>query len=212
MLIIGAKGFAKEVLEVVHQNNDLEKLVFYDDVNEDVHGLLYEKFPILKHLEDAENYFTTTDKKFTIGIGNPILREKVYEKFIAIGGEFTSVVSCHSEIGSYGISIGDGCIIMGGVRISNDVKIGKGTMVYYNSVITHDVEIGKFAELSPNVSILGRAKIGNYTHIATGAIVFPDVKIGNNVIVGAGSLVTRDLPDNCTAVGIPAKIIKYGEH
>ncbi|MFZ2430593.1 MAG: hexapeptide transferase, partial [Lutibacter sp.] len=35
MLVIGAKGFAKEVLEVVHQLNELENLVFYDDVNKD---------------------------------------------------------------------------------------------------------------------------------------------------------------------------------
>jgi acetyltransferase-like isoleucine patch superfamily enzyme len=34
------------------------------------------------------------------------------------------------------------------------------------------------------------------------------MKIGKNVIVGAGSLVTKDVPDNCMVVGIPAKIIK----
>ena len=36
----------------------------------------------------------------------------------------------------------------------------------------------------------------------------PNVKIGNYVIVGDGAVVNKDLPDNCIAVGIPAKIIK----
>ena len=35
MLIIGAKGFAKEVLEILHQNGQTENLCFYDDVNDD---------------------------------------------------------------------------------------------------------------------------------------------------------------------------------
>ena len=40
MLIIGAKGFAKEVLEILHQKNDLQNIVFYDDVNDDIGDLL----------------------------------------------------------------------------------------------------------------------------------------------------------------------------
>ncbi|MDX9705013.1 MAG: NeuD/PglB/VioB family sugar acetyltransferase [Weeksellaceae bacterium] len=211
MLVIGAGGFAKEILEIVHQNNELDNLCFYDDVNIDAPQKLYNKFPVLKSIDEVEEYFKTVDNRFTIGIGNPFLRYKLFEKFSKVNGKLTSVISKFSEIGDYGVSIGDGCNILGGVKISNDVKIGKGTMIYYNSVITHDVEIGEFVEISPNVNVLGKAKIGNKTHIATGAIIFPDLKIGDNVIVGAGSIVTKNLPNNCTVIGSPAKIIKKGE-
>lgn len=208
MLIAGAKGFAKEVLEIVHQKGELDRLVFYDDVNDYSEALLYDRFPILQNVEQAVDYFGTVDQRFTIGIGNPALRTKLSEKFINAGGQLTSVISIQSEIGSYGVEIEAGCIIMGGVRVSNDVTIGRGSMIYYNSVITHDVEIGDFVEISPSVTILGRAQIGHHSHIATGAIIFPDVMIGQHVIVGAGSVVTRDVPDYCTVVGSPAKIIK----
>lgn len=208
MLIAGAKGFAKEVLEVFHQKGETENLCFYDDVSENFPDLLYDRFKVLKSESEAKNYFENTDNQFAIGIGNPKLRFRLYEKFTGIGGRFSSAISTFSEIGSFGVEIGEGCIILGGVKISNDVKIGKGTMIYYNSVITHDVKIGDFCEISPSVNILGRAEIGNFTHIATGAVIFPDVKIGNHVIIGAGSVVTKDVPDNCTVVGIPAKIIK----
>ena len=61
MIIVGAKGFAKEVLEVLHQLNQLDHLVFYDDVNEDAPAFLYEKFPILRTKEAAAYYFKTVD-------------------------------------------------------------------------------------------------------------------------------------------------------
>ena len=44
MLIIGAKGFAKEVLEIFHELNQLEDIAFYDDLNSDIGNFLYDKF------------------------------------------------------------------------------------------------------------------------------------------------------------------------
>jgi sugar O-acyltransferase (sialic acid O-acetyltransferase NeuD family) len=208
MLIIGAKGFAKEVLEICHQNNDLADLAFYDDVNDDVKGFLYEKFPVLKNIQDAENYFKTIDEKFTIGIGNPKLRKKLTDRFIEIAGKLTSTISLKADIGSYGIKIGEGANILDGVKISNDVKIGIASIIYYNSIITHDVKIGDFVEISPDVKILGRASIGDFCQLGAGSIILPDIKIGNNVIIGAGAVVTKNIPDNCVAVGVPSRIIK----
>lgn len=207
MLIIGAKGFAKEILEVCHQNNEIENLSFYDDVNEDITGKLYEKFPILKSIEEAEDYFKNIDNRFTIGIGNPNLREKLYKKFIALGGTFCSTIAPTSIIGHYGNSIKEGCNIMQTVIITNDIIVGKGVIINQLASIGHDVVIGNFVEICPNVSISGNCIIGDKTFIGTNAVVLPKVSIGNNVIIGAGSVVTKDLPDNCTAVGIPAKIL-----
>ncbi|CEJ68314.1 Putative acetyltransferase EpsM [Chryseobacterium oranimense G311] len=207
MLIVGAKGFAKEILEICHQKNELENLVFYDDVNESA-DLLYDRFPILKSIDTAEEYFRTIDRRFTLGLGNPYLRKKLVDKFINIGGELASTISIKADIGSYEIKIGEGANILDGVKISNDVVIGRASIIYYNSIITHDVKIGDFVEISPDVKILGRATIGNFCQLGAGTIILPDIKIGNNVIIGAGTVVTKDLPDNCTAVGIPSKIIK----
>jgi sugar O-acyltransferase (sialic acid O-acetyltransferase NeuD family) len=208
MLIVGAKGFAKEVLEVIHQMNELENLVFFDDVNDDIKGSLYEKFPILKTTEEASDYFKTIDNRFTIGIGNPILRKKLYDKFILLGGIFTSTVSPLASIGHYGNHIGIGSNIMTGTVITSDVHIERGTLINLNCTIGHDSIIGKFVELSPGVHISGNCIIGDYSVLGTNACVLPKLTIGKNVIIGAGSVVTKDLPDNCVAVGTPAKIIK----
>lgn len=211
MLIIGAKGFAKEVLEVTHQNNELKDLVFYDDVNEDIGEKLYNIFPILKSMDMAKHYFETVSNKFTIGIGNPILRKKLYDKFIAIGGEYTTTISTSTIIGNYNNSIELGCNIMQNVVITNDVTIKKGTIINQISSIGHDVIIGEFCEICPNVSISGNCFIDDLTFIGTGAIILPGIKIGKNVIIGAGAVVTKDIEDNSVAVGSPAKVIKINE-
>jgi acetyltransferase-like isoleucine patch superfamily enzyme len=44
--------------------------------------------------------------------------------------------------------------------------------------------------------------------IGAGAIILPGVKIGKMAIVGAGAVVTKDVPDNTTVVGIPAKAVR----
>lgn len=208
MIIIGAKGFAKEVLEVLHQLNQLDSLMFYDDINVTIPELLYGKFRVLKSIEEAATHFKLVDNRFTIGIGNPVLRKKIANKFEAAGGILSSTISPSALIGSYGNLIGDGCNIMAGAIISNDVTIGNGCIVYFNSILSHDCIVGNFVEISPNATLLGRCKIGSYTQIGANATILPNVTIGQNVIVGAGSVVTKDIPDNCIVVGVPAKISK----
>lgn len=209
MLIIGAKGFAKEVLEVCYQNNELKNLSFYDDKNNNTKGKLYEQFPILKSLEEAQNYFITVDKRFTIGIGNPSLRKKIFNKFTKIGGIYTSTISTSSIIGHYGNFIAEGCNIMQKVTITNDVHIEMGTIINQLCSIGHDVQIDEFVEICPGVSISGNCEIGNQSFIGTGAIILPGIIIGSNVVVAAGSVVTKDIPEKCMVAGLPAVIKKH---
>jgi len=81
-----------------------------------------------------------------------------------------------------------------GVVINSHAKVGGGTS------IQHCVTIG---ELS-----LGDAPvIGNNVHIGARAIILGNIRIGDNVKIGAGAVVLQSVPDNCTAVGVPARII-----
>lgn len=211
MLIIGAKGFAKEILEILHLRGELENLCFFDDVNDDVHGKLFGQFPILKTISEVQNYIENIDNRFSIGIGNSQLREKLFNKISTLGGKLTSTISPKADIGSYGIAIGEGANILDGAKISNSVKIGIAPIIYYNAIITHDCRIGDFCEISPAANILGRVNIGNKTQIGANAAILPDIKIGNNVTIGAGAVVTKNIPDNAVVVGVPAKIIKIKE-
>jgi sugar O-acyltransferase (sialic acid O-acetyltransferase NeuD family) len=208
MLILGAKGFAKEVLQIVYKNYSANTVAFYDDVNEDIGSFMYNKYPILKCEVEVKEFFEKFGNQFTIGIGGPKLRKMLYDKFTEIGGNFTSTISENAIIGSFGIEIGKGSNLMQNVVLTNDIFIGSGVIINQLSSIGHDVIINDFCEICPNVSISGNCEIGSYSFIGTGAIILPKVKIGKNVIIGAGAVVTADIPDNSVAVGTPAKVIK----
>lgn len=105
-----------------------------------------------------------------------------------------------------------------GVDIHPNSNIGCGIMVDHATGIV----IGETAELGDNSSIfhgvtLGgvgsdnekrHPKVGKNVLLSANSTILGDIKVGDNVKIGAGSVVLKDLPNNCTAVGIPAKVIK----
>lgn len=206
MLIVGAKGLAKEVLEIFHQRNELENLYFYDDVSMDAPAKLYGQFSVLRNIEQVARLFKT-DNRFVLGIGKPALRYELYHKFKDAGGELVSAISPLAQIGHYGTSIATGSIVMAGSIITNDVKIGMACLINPNCTISHDTIIGDFVEISPGAKITGHCIIGDFCIVGTNATLLPKIKLGNKVIVGAGAVVSRNVPDNITVAGVPAKEI-----
>ena len=204
MLIIGAKGLAKEVLEILHQRNELENIHFYDDVTANFPDYLYGSFPVLKKMDSVLELFKK-DNRFIIGIGNPKLRFQMYDSFKTEGGSLISAISPLAQSGHYGTTIGVGAIVMAGTVITNDVTIGINCLINPNCTISHDTVIGDFVEISPGVQITGHCQIGDYCNIGTNAILLPKIKLGNWVTVGAGAVVNKNVTEGRTVVGVPAK-------
>jgi len=207
MIIIGAKGFAKELFDVLDSLTETDNLVFFDNVSKDLPEFFLGKFVILRNIGSAEHYLKTIDNRFALGLGNPKLREKLTNVFESIGGKLTSVISPHAKIGTY-TKIGEGSTILPNAVISSGSEIGKGCLVYFNSMVTHDCFVGDFVEISPGATILGGVTFGNLSHIGSQAVILPKLTIGNNVIVGAGSVVTKNVIDNQVVLGVPARKIE----
>ncbi len=211
MVIVGAKGFAKEILEVLYSelNYSEEKLFFFDNVNKDLPDKLFAKFSILRNYKELVNFFELyKEEDFVLGLGVPAIRRQLFNEFVALGAKPFTLISKYARIGSFSNVIEEGTSIMQGSVITNNIKIGKACLINLNCTIGHDSVLGDFVELSPNVNISGNCTIGDLTSVGTNAVLIPGVSIGRNVVVGAGTVVTKDIPDNSVVVGVPGKVIK----
>ena len=209
MVIAGAKGLAKELLEILAAQQALKNLYFFDDVSEDAPRQLFGEFQVLHTLDEAKGIFEKTgDSSFALGLGNPMLRYKLYNAFLQIGGTLTSVISSKADIGKFDVSLQPGCCILPGVVITSSVSIGKGCLLNPNVTVSHDSTLGAFVEASPGAKVTGNCQIGDFSFLGTNSSILPKVKIGKNVVVGAGAVVTKDVPDNCMVAGVPAVIKK----
>lgn len=205
MIVIGAKGLAKEILQILEENEEVDNLAFFDDVNINEVSQLYDNYPILRTDLEVEEHFETDDR-FTLGLGNPKLRKELCARFEKLGGQLTSVIDKSTIKGNY-TKIEEGCTLMAGAKLSNGVKLGKALLAYYSVIITHDVEVGDFVELSPGCKLLGHVKVEDEVQVGAGAVILPRLRIGKGAIIGAGAVVTKDVQADAVMVGNPAKKI-----
>ena len=104
---------------------------------------------------------------------------------------------------------GEGSINCAGSLITVDVTIHEFVILNLGCTVGHDTEIGAYSSLMPSVNVSGEVEIGEGAYVGTGVKIINRLSIGEGTIVGAGAGVTGSLPACCTAVGIPAKPIKY---
>lgn len=111
--------------------------------------------------------------------------------------------------------------VLWGAVIPYQAEIGEGTILGYQGlgvVIHKNSKIGKNCIIRQHVTLGGGGgpdggvpSLGDNVNIGANAVILGNVHIGNNVSIGAGAVVLKDIPDNCVAVGIPARVIKIKE-
>lgn len=206
MVIVGAKGHAKEILAVLEDNQYSGEILFFDNVSKDLPMLMYGKFPVITSLLDAE-IALAGGAGFILGTGKPSVRKKLYETFCAFS-EPVSLLSRTALIGRHEVFLGKGLNVMFNAFISNHTRIGNGVLVNSGAYVHHDVEIGAFCELGPGARVLGGAKVGAGSFVGANGVVLPGITVGKQVVIGAGAVVNKNVPDNVVVVGVPAHEVK----
>ncbi len=114
--------------------------------------------------------------------------------------------------------ISQNCVRRTNIEIHPDATIGKRLFIDHGTgvVIGETTEIGDDCTIYQGVTLGGTGKdkgkrhptLGNHVMVGSGAKVLGPINIGNNVRIAAGAVVLNDIPDNCTAVGVPARVVR----
>ncbi|MCD8914594.1 acetyltransferase [Staphylococcus simulans] len=202
IFIIGNGGHAKVVKDVINASSKYQIAGHLDDAIKEKHmvdGLIYDS---LSNIDEYRNDFL-----FHIGIGNNLVREKIFEELDIKIEKFPVLIHPSAVIGS-SAQIGLGSVVMPNAVINAEAEIGNHVIVNTASVIEHDNKISDYTHVSPNATLTGNVTLGKYSQVGAGATIIPNKRVGKNVIVGAGATVISNIENSCIVAGTPAKLIR----
>lgn len=209
IVIIGAGGFGREVLDIfeaANEKKDVWEILGFIDDNPQMHSRRIMGYPVLGGLE----WFSRPDEKdvrTVIGVGDNKVRRKIAEKARSYGARFCNIIHPSTILTSH-VEAGEGVIIAAGCILTNNIKIRNHVIINLDVTIGHDTVIEDFVNLNPGVHINGNNKILEGAYVGSGAVTIQNITIGKWSIIGAGSVAIRNIPERSVAVGMPAKVIK----
>ena len=207
--IIGAGGFGREVKTLIDDINKInpmyEIIGFFDDGIEK--GTLINGLPVLGEISSINNI--EYNLNLALGIGVPAIKEKTIRSIINNRVVYPILIHPTTIISNDDVSIGKGTIICAGNIITCNINLKDFITLNLSCTVGHDTIIEDFSSFMPAVNISGEVLIEKNVYVGTGAKIINQLSIGESTVIGAGAVVSKSIPANCTAVGIPAKPIKF---
>ena len=204
MVIIGSGGFGTEVswlVERINLKNPTWELLGFIDENKQ-HGSFCGGYPVLGGLEWIEQ---NKDTYVVCAIGSSQIRKTVLDRIE--GAQFATLID-PSVLMSPRVKIGSGSIICAGNIFTVDINIGSHVIVNLDCTIGHNSVLKDFVTLYPSVNVSGDVILNESVEIGTGSQILQNIEIAARTTVGAGAVVRKNIIENGTYVGVPARKIR----
>jgi sugar O-acyltransferase (sialic acid O-acetyltransferase NeuD family) len=207
LVIVGAGGFGRELLDLVQEINRLaptfDLLGFLDD--DESRGPIVLKRSGLAVLGPV-GQLKVLDAQYLIGIGGTEPRRRIDALVTSHGRRAATVVHPAATVGAR-VVLGPGAVVAAGARLTTDIRVGRHSQVHTNATIGHDTEVGDYVTVLPGAIISGNVCLDAEVTIGAGSVVLQGLTIGSRSTVGAGAVVVRDLATDEVVVGVPARPI-----
>lgn len=197
-MIIGAGGHGKVVADNALKN-DYQDIVFVDD------NAIGEScgFPIVGPTSEVTN-LNDGKTDFIIAIGNNTIRKKIANQYNL---NWITLIHPTAIIGT-DVIIGKGSVVSAGAVLNPCAVVGEHCIINTSVVVEHDNQIENFAHISPRAALGGTVFVGECTQVGIGAVVRNNINICDNCMIGAGAIVVKDIEEDGTYVGVPARRLK----
>ena len=199
IVIVGAGGFGREVKTLIDSVNQIDPIYNFRG---------YSSFfiEVLGGISDLNA--VNAPIEVAIAIGTPMIKKNILSQLDNKNIQYPVLIHPSVIYSNDEISIGKGSIICAGSVLTCNINLGDFVILNLMCTVGHDTIIKDYASFMPSVNISGEVIINEGVYVGTGAKIINQLEIGKNTIIGAGAVVSKSLPSNCTAVGIPAKVIK----
>lgn len=211
IVIVGAGGFAREVMDVIEaiqQTQPTQTLRVIGatavQMNQRQMGRLVQRGI---HYLGADAEFLEGAPKgalYVVAVGHPPTRAALARTYRSSGLRPVTLIHPDATIGSR-TRLGSGVVICAGARISTNVTLGDHAHVNPGALIGHDAALGDCTSINPGAIISGEATVGARTLVGAGAVVLEQRTVGSDCVIGAAACVTHDVSDGTTVAGVPAR-------
>ena len=202
LVLWGASGHGKVVLDVGRSQGSFDSIVFIDDRHKEL-GPSFLLCPVVGGTEALQSL---RGYSFLISIGDNTQRARCYA--VAVAQELAPATLIHrTAIIAPSAIVGIGTVVMPGAIVNAHAHIGDDCIVNTGAIIEHDCVIDDHVHVSPGVALGGGVTVGRFAHVGIGAVVLPGVHIGESAVVGAGSVVLKSVIHGATVAGVPSRLL-----
>lgn len=204
LILVGGGGFGRELinwsLDIAKAGLGPAITAFIDDNPSVLDGFNYD----LKYLGLIDQYLPQPGDLFVISIGDPAIKQKIYQKLADKGAVFAQLVHPSAVI-ARSAKLGEGVVVCPLALVSADTVIGKMVAINGSSSVGHDVVLGDFCTLSAHVDLMGSVQVGESVFFGSGARVLPKVTVKARARIGAGAVIMRTVGEDSVMYAQPAK-------
>jgi sugar O-acyltransferase (sialic acid O-acetyltransferase NeuD family) len=204
IVILGAGGHGQVVADILwamrRDGFDIDVIAFLDD-DPALVGRTILDVPVLGPIADLASL---PHDGVVVAIGDNRVRQRIFLKLQEQGEHFMMAKHPSAVVGVHAL-VGTGTVIAANAVVNTGSVIGQNVIVNTACIVDHHSHVGNHAHIGPGAHLGGEVRVDEGALVGIGAIILPQRHVGHWSTVGAGAVVVKNVGDQVTVTGNPAR-------